>query len=100
MKRLRINPQVYDDLALIHEYIAIDNIKQADKVIQEILNDLERLKDFPESGAKLSSKVRQKTRYRYIITYSYATLYYVEEDFVVVSTVIHLSRDFNALKLV
>jgi len=99
MKILKINPQVYDDLVAIKEFIADEDEIQAIKVVQNILDDIERLKDFSKIGMKLSNKISQKTRYRYIITHSYATLYYIENDAVIVSSVIHLSRDFNALKL-
>ena len=99
MKTLKINPQVYDDLKAIKEYIVGDDPEAAIRVVAKILDDAERLKDFPESGAKLSNKVSQKTKYRYIISYSYAALYYVDKDAVIVSNVIHLSRDFAALKL-
>ena len=33
-----------------------------------------------------------------LITYSYVTIYSVEEDSVIVTTVVHGSRDFSALK--
>lgn len=99
MKILKLNPQVYDDLKAIKEYIAEDNPNMAAKAVDKILSDMERLKLFPESGTKLSNKVTQKTKYRYIISYSYATLYYIDKDAVIVSNVIHLSRDFEALKL-
>ncbi len=98
MKVLKINPQVYDDLIDIKASIAEDNPEQADKVVARILHDMERLIDFPESGNKLSNKIRIKVKYRYIITYSYATIYYVDSDSVIVTTVLHLARDFSAIK--
>jgi len=99
MKVLKINPQVYDDIKGIRQYIGGDDPVKAADVENEILDDIDKLSEFPEMGAKLSNRVTQKTRYRYILTYSYATLYYVEKDAVIVSTVIHLSKDLNALKL-
>ncbi len=98
MMKLKINPQVYDDLAEIKDYISEDSPEEAVKVVRKILDDMERLKDFPDSGAKLSNKLSFNVKHRYIITYSYATIYYVEEDSVIVTTVIHLARDFSALK--
>ena len=88
--KIKINPQVYDDLKAIKEYISGDDPETAVKVIGKILDDFDRLKLFPESGAKLSNKVSQKTKYRYLISYSYATLYYFDKDAVVISNVIHL----------
>lgn len=98
MKELIISPQVYDDLLDIKEYISVDSEEQAKKVVAEILADMERIGDFPNSGNLLSNKVRCDARYRYVITYSYATIYRVEEDAVYVTNVLHLARDFSALK--
>ena len=61
----------------VSEYISEDDPDAAAKVVAKILDDMDRLKLFPESGAKLSNKVTQKTKYRYIISYSYAALYYI-----------------------
>lgn len=96
--KLKINPQVYDDLVDIKASIAEDSPEQAVKVVAKILSDMERLVDFPESGNKLSNKIRFEVKYRYIITYSYALVYYVEDDSVIVTTVLHLARDFSAIK--
>ena len=96
--KLKINPQVYDDLVDIKASIAEDSPEQAVKVVAKILSDMERLVDFPESGNKLSNKIRFEVKYRYIITYSYASVYYVEDDSVIVTTVLHLARDFSAIQ--
>jgi addiction module RelE/StbE family toxin len=98
MKVLKINPQVYDDLVDIKNYISEDSPNEALKVVSRILNDMERLKDFPDSGEKLSNKIHFEVKYRYIITYSYATIYYVEGDEIIVTTVLHLARDFSSIK--
>ncbi len=98
MKNLKINPQVYDDLKDIKNYIAEDSELEAEKVINKILIDIERLSQFPESGTFLKNKIRCSLKYRYIITYSYATVYYVENDDVIILTVLHLARDFSALR--
>ena len=95
---LKINPQVYEDLLEIKNYIAEDDAKEAEKVIDAILTDIGRLLDFPESGLKLSNKLRFHVKYRYILTYSYATIYYISNEDIRVITVIHTARDFSALK--
>ena len=97
MKELKINPQVFEDITDIRNYIAEDSEEQAKKVISAILADIERLRDFPDIGAKLCNKVHIDAKYRYIITYSYATVYYSDETAVYVTTVLHLSRDFSAI---
>lgn len=97
MKTLKINPQVYDDLTDIKSYIAEDSEQEANKVIAKILEDIENLTHFPEIGAYLKNKVLCSPKYRYIITYSYATVYYIENESVIILTVLHLARDFASL---
>lgn len=97
MKHLKINPQVYEDLDNIKKYIAEDSIIQADKVILKILDDINNLLAFPEIGTYLSNKILCPRKYRYIMTYSFATIYYLENDDIIVITVLHLSRDFSTL---
>ena len=96
---LKINPQVYDDLEDIKNYIAEDSISEAEKVVSNILSDIEKLEDFPEIGAYLGNKITCSLKYRYIITHSYATIYSIENNEVIVLTVLHLARDFSALNL-
>ena len=97
MKALKINPQVYDDLEDIRKYIAEDSIEQATKVVRRIIADIEKLQNFPDMGTFLNNKVHCDGKYRYIITYSYATVYYVDEEYVYVTTVLHLARDFSRI---
>ena len=98
MKTLKINPQVYDDLEDIRKYIAEDSEEQANKVIRKLLEDIENLQKFPDMGTCLNNKVHIDAKYRYIITYSYATVYYTDDQFVYITTVLHLARDFSAIK--
>lgn len=97
MKLLKINPQVYEDLQDIKTHIAEDSPDEAIKVVLKILEAMERLQDFPEIGAKLSNKLHFNVKYRYLVVYSYGVVYYVEEDAIVVTTVLHLARDFSAI---
>ena len=97
MKTLKINPQVYDDLEDIRAYIASDSEEQSEKVILKILSDMEKLERFPDMGTRLCNKVRIDAKYRYIMTYSYATVYYTDNENVYVTTVLHLARDFSAI---
>ena len=99
MKELIIYPQVYDDLKAIKEYIAQDNLEQAVKVIDKILADIENLKSMPSKGLNLQNKVKQKTIYKYILTYRYATLYYTTKDCIYVVLVMHTAKDLSILKL-
>ena len=94
---LRINPQVYDDLLEIKNYIAEDSQDQATKVVLSILEAMGRLAIFPQSGNKLSNKLHFDVKYRYVVVLSYGVIYYVERDSVIVTNVLHLARDFSAI---
>lgn len=100
-KTLVIYPQVYDDIKAIKDYIAKDDIVQSEKVAKAIVDDINSLAEMPESGANFQNKVKQKTKYKYIMTYrNYATLYYVNKDSVYVALVMHTAKDLSALKLI
>ncbi len=95
--QLKINPQVYEDLLEIKNYIAEDSEEQSTKVVRSILEAMERLLIFPQSGNKLSNKLHFAVKYRYVIVFSYGIIYYVERDSVIVTNVLHLARDFSAI---
>ena len=82
MKKIKINPRVIDDLLSIKNYIARESIKQAELVIKAIIKDIYSLREFPEIGNKLSNKIRIDSKYRYLKTYSYATVFYLDGDLV------------------
>jgi len=42
-----------DGLDDVAEFIAIDNLSAAKRVVEEITNSIDRLQDFPESGRKI-----------------------------------------------
>ena len=53
------------DLNEIAEYIALDKVDAAKKLVQKVFNSVERLKKFPESGRRPPEFKR--TQYREII---------------------------------
>ena len=53
------------DLSEIAEYIALDKISAAKKLVQDVFATVDRLEQFPESGKKPTEL--QKTRYREVI---------------------------------
>jgi len=101
MKTLVINPQVYDDLTAIKNYISKDCSQQAEHVVLSIFNAIQSLSHMPNRGANLQNKTRQKTKYKYILTLKhYAVLYYTTDDAVHVTLVMHTAKDLSALKLI
>jgi Plasmid stabilisation system protein. len=69
--------------------------------VNKILEDIRELAEMPEIGANLQNIVRQKTVYKYILTFKhYTTLYYIEGDEVFITLVMHTSRDLSSLKII
>ncbi|MGN1227435.1 MAG: type II toxin-antitoxin system RelE/ParE family toxin [Christensenellales bacterium] len=87
------------DLLKIKEYISQDSIKNAEKVISEIVSSFENIKMFPNSGNNLSSKIECDNKFKYTIEYSYATIYKIEGDVITILTVMHLKRNFSLLDI-
>ena len=50
MRKLLWSPQALRDLEGIRDYIALDSARYAALVIERIVNGVERLSTFPESG--------------------------------------------------
>jgi len=65
MARLIWTEPALSDLNEITDYIALDNIDAARRLVQQVLSSVERLEQFPESGRKPPELGR--SRYREII---------------------------------
>jgi len=92
MSRLLWTEPAVADLDSIHAYISRDAIVYADAVILEILNAVERLVDFPESGRFVPELDDDQTRE--LLVGNYRVLYEVDFDRVSILTVLHGARDF------
>ena len=67
------------DLDAIWDYIASDlqNLSAAERVINRIMDDVDRLESHTEIGALLSSIADVESDYRFLVTGSYLTFYRV-----------------------
>jgi len=95
--KLRINPAVVTDLQEINDYIARDNPDAATRLIHTIYSDIEKLAAFPKIGASLSSKIKIKTDYRYLVCGNYLIIYKAEGDFVSVYRVLNGMRNYLSI---
>jgi toxin ParE1/3/4 len=84
------------DLKSIQEYIADEqeSPQTALKVIEKILDKIENLLSFPDTGTLLSPKVNFQTNYRYARAAGYLIFYRHENDHVFVDRIIHGKRDY------
>ncbi len=96
MHKLRINPIAEYDLFKIKEYITkeLDNPIAANKVVLNIIESYEKLKEFPLLGGELLSKVNVPTDYRYLISGNYIVFYKVDEVYVSIYRILNARRDY------
>ena len=92
--KVRINPVAIADVQEIIAYIAEDNQQAAAMIGNDIYSKLEKLADFPEMGASLSSRIEIKTDYRYLVCGTYLIFYKIEGEFVSVYRVLNGVRDY------
>ena len=82
-----------NNLREIHNFISIDSVIQADKVIGEILSCVEPLSDFPNMGVVV--KEFPQYNFRELMKYSYRIIYQISEKNVNIITVIHSRQNFK-----
>ena len=87
------------DLKSIQDYISEEqeSPQTALKVIESILDRIERLLNFPDTGTLLSGKVNIPTNYRYVRAMSYLIFYRHESQKIFVDRVIHEKRNYIAI---
>ena len=82
-----------EDLNEIAEFIALDNIPAAKKVIHKIFLSTERLKRFPKSGRKPPEL--DNSRYRELIVNPCRIFYRVEKDIIYIMYVMRSERSLR-----
>ena len=85
------------DLDEIAEYIAIDKLNAANKLVTNITNLVDRLAIFPESGRLLPEF--NNTIYREIIVNPCRIIYYSESDKVYITRIIRSERQLRRYML-
>ncbi|PKM51786.1 MAG: type II toxin-antitoxin system mRNA interferase toxin, RelE/StbE family [Firmicutes bacterium HGW-Firmicutes-7] len=95
--QIKINPIATSDLQEIKSYIAEENANAAIKTVKEIVDSIERLSQFPESGSMLMYKIKIKSKYRYVICGNYLVFYFYENGIVYIQRVLHGKRDYMVL---
>ena len=87
------------DLKNIQDYIADEkeSPQTALKVIEKILDRIENLLIFPDTGTLLSPIVRFPTNYRYARAAGYLIFYRHENSRIFVDRIIHAKRNYIAI---
>ncbi len=97
MAQVRWTPQAADDLDAIAEFIARDSPHFAALFVADILQTVDRMADFPESG-RMVPEIGKKS-IREIILGSYRIIYRLRREAVEVLTVHHGARLLDPKRL-
>lgn len=96
MMKLRINPEVIEDIAEIKRYIREELCKPsaADRIAKKIVSAYKGLKTAPFIGTPLDSILEVKTDYRFLVCGNYLIFYKVKDDIISVYRVMNGRRDY------
>jgi addiction module RelE/StbE family toxin len=97
MAQVRWTPQAADDLDAIAEFIARDSPHFAGLLVADILQTVDRLVDFPESG-RIVPEIGNRS-IREVILGSYRIIYRLRSEAVEILTVHHGARLLDPKKL-
>ena len=80
----------------IWDYIAFElqNVSSAERVVGAIMDTVEQLEEFAESGALLSSIADVDSDYRFLVSGNYMVFYRVYESDVYVDRILYGRRDY------
>lgn len=93
--RIEWSEIAFEDLEGIRDYIAKDAPFYADQFIDKLMSATDKLKDFPEIGRRVPEAEDDAENIRELIFHAYRIMYQVNqpEDFVLIVTVVHGSRN-------
>jgi addiction module RelE/StbE family toxin len=89
------SPEAVDDLEAISEYISRDSQTIAARVIERLLDAVDRLADFPRLGPRI--REWKRSPYRHVVVPPYRVIYRIETEAVFVIAVVHGARDLKKL---
>lgn len=94
--KLLYSPEALDDLDEIWDYILseLGNAIAAENTVARIMNDIELLCDFPESGTPLQAISRFPTAYRSIVSGNYRVFYSIKKETVYIVRILYGRRDY------
>lgn len=84
------------DLNGIWDYIISEfqNVSAAERIVNNIMDDIEQLADFAELGPLLSSIIDIKGNYRFLVTGQYLTFYRILGDEIRIDRILYGRRDY------
>ena len=95
--KLIYSKHALDELAFIHDFIAKDNINAASNFINELLADIDRLKELPEIGSASNYEELKLLNIRVLPYKDYLTFYEIKGGFIYIYHIIHGAKDYIKL---
>ena len=93
--KIRWSQQSLDDLSAIHGYIARDSERYAERFVEKLIGAVDRLQEFPRLGRSVPEAGEQES-IREVIYRNYRLLYQIDDEGLLVLTVLHGSRTLES----
>ena len=94
MRELRVARSAEADLLEIWSYLFVDNEEAADRIIDEITEKYDLLREFPYTGRR---RTELGVGYRSLVVGNYVIFYRVSDTTLEISRVLHGARDMVRL---
>ena len=96
--RVEILPPAWEDLKRIEDYYLLQfGVESAMKVTDQILNSIERLEKFPDSGSLTPDKWLNEQGYRMVIWQRFVSIYRQIKDTVYVYHIADTQTEYTKL---
>lgn len=94
--KINYTAQSRRDLDEIWDYLAAEcqNISAAERIVNNIMDDVEQLENFSELGPALSAIIDVKSDYRFLVTGNYLTFYRVSGTEIYIDRILYGRRDY------
>lgn len=96
--KVEILPTAWEDLKKIEDYYLLQfGVESALKITEQILNSIERLERFPESGSLTPDQYLNKQGYRMLIWQRFVSIYRQIENIVYVYHIADTQTEYTKL---
>lgn len=96
--KIRILPSAWEDLKRIEDYYLIQfDIETALKVTDHILNTIERLESFPDSGSRTPDTWLNEQGYRMVICKKHVAIYRQVKDVIYIYHIADTQTEYTKL---
>ncbi len=96
--RIEILPSAWEDLKKIEDYYTVQfDVETAIKVSDHILDVIERLEEFPDSGSLTPDKWLNEKGYRMVVAKKHIAIYKVVEESVFVYHIAYTQTEYTKI---